>query len=49
MTNGRLTHGTPTWFWSSGPEMPSVAGTNLSFPPIFCHSLSPSFTNAPVE
>src|SRR4051812_12977317 len=49
MTNGRLTHGTPIWCCSSGPEMPSVAGTNLSLPPIFCHSESPSVTKALVE
>jgi hypothetical protein len=49
ITNGRLTHGMPTWFCSSGPEMPRVAGTNFSLPPSFFHSSSPSFTNAPVE
>ncbi len=49
MTNGRLRNGMPTSFFSSGPEMPSVAGTNRSRPPTFAQSASVSFTNAPVE
>jgi hypothetical protein len=49
MTNGRVTNGIPTWLLASGPEMPSDAGTNRSLPPTFCHSASPSLTNAPVE
>jgi hypothetical protein len=39
----------PTRFCSSGPEMPSVAGTKRSLPPILFHSSSPSLTKAPVE
>src|SRR4051794_2761009 len=49
MTNGRPTHGIPIWFLSSGPEMPSVDGMNLFFPPILFHSSFPSVTKALVE
>src|SRR3954453_8578748 len=48
MTNGRVAHGIPIWFLSSGPEIPSVAGRNLFFPPIEFHRASSSFTKAPV-
>src|SRR6478609_2233493 len=48
MTNGRLAKGIPTRLFASGPEIPSVAGTNLSFPPSAVHSLSVSLTKAPV-
>jgi hypothetical protein len=48
MTNGRLVNGMPTWWLLSGPESPSVAGRNLSWPPIFVHSFWPSCRKAPV-
>jgi len=48
MTNGRVAHGMPIWLFASGPEMPSVAGRNLFFPPTFCHAASSSLVKAPV-